>query len=155
MPFYHLLVSNTAPASEYALVKLDLQPKELQKLYFKPWTSGQEVVVDGRIWRLEDILSIRIIETARSSAHELDTLRRDSLARLDRMNADGPPYIIGLGAGNSYEDIAECGTDVTKRFLPTGALSRRQSSELFHSPWIVGLITGVVLLAFAFMMGWT
>ena len=62
---------------------------------------------------------------------------------------------MSAGSGWHNEDIAECGTDVTSKYIsaPPGLGTwLTKSGALLNSPWVLRVLGGVALLVFGLVI---
>tara|TARA_R110002050_G_scaffold65444_1_gene141708 strand:- start:2030 stop:2518 length:489 start_codon:yes stop_codon:yes gene_type:complete len=150
MSDYFHVVAKDEKNKEEVLLK-DLSKKELKKLFLKPFEKGNNLLIEGTIYKNDEIKKVQIIKTEDTfdkSIENYDNQQNESRSKLnDEQYGRG---VVFIGPHFSQDiDILECGEIVTVQFLTKAPKS--SSSKLykfFHNPWIVG-IGGTIIAAIA------
>lgn len=135
--YLHLFADDADTQNAYKLVALDLTPMELRRRFITPWRWRREVIHRNRVWRVEDLRVLRVVETNRSANEELKDLREKDARTKDELARGG---IIVLRSVTE-QNLAATGADVTTRYFPTGTVS--------HHPvvvWLERRVGGILVL---------
>ncbi len=147
MSDYFHVVAKDGTKNEEVLFR-DLPKKDLKKLFLKPFKKGNNLLIEGTIYKNEEIKKVQIIKTEETfdkSIEDYETQQNESRTKLNNEQYGGNTVFIGPHFSQDI-DILECGENVTERFLtkaPKKSLGKLYN--FFHNPWIVGI--GVTILA--------
>ena len=156
MPYFHV-VAKTTSGDKYSCLFLDLSQEDLMRKFVRPYENGKKFFSGNDIYSPADLISIKIIKTARTAQVERDEINRKHREKIDETNRSSQYAVfISLGGGYEPEDIAEAGEDVTHSFIkgPPGLKAGKFSAPLKAVGWIGGIVAAVAAAGIAKWLGW-
>ncbi len=149
--YFHVLVEKQTNKSE--ILFLDLNEKELKKLFVKPYKKGKDIFIDGVIHKNESISKVFLVKTSKPSNEELEVLKKKSTEWLDRVNSEPGPRIIGLGSGWKKEDIVDAGKNITTDYIKRPPDNSTSLLNSFASnPWVIRIIGGLIVVFLTYLI---
>jgi hypothetical protein len=140
MAYYHVLIADKAKPDALQCILWDLDEHSLQTKFLEPFAASQDILIEGRIYRVADIGAVTIRSTDRPSDQELKSIQDESWADVQRFNRESPGLmLVSAGQGYSKNDLAHAGTDVTSAKL------RLPSASPFWERYGKEIIIGVVV----------
>ncbi|MBW8191317.1 hypothetical protein K0504_09735 [Neiella marina] len=137
-------------SDKWTCVFRDLSPEELRKLFVKPFFQGKSIFYDGEILQPHSISQIKITETDKRHTEELSILREKSESEIKEFNsADSGVVLISLGYGYEDYEVMDSGKDVTSLYIKAPSVLHGFVKE----PWVVSIVTGLLLLLVGAIFG--
>jgi class 3 adenylate cyclase len=123
---FHVLAARRRKEERFECIFKDLTEAELRERFVVPYEQGQNLFSAGKIVRLQNIASIKIIATRKPIGEELQRLQEKTFQAVEESNRDGSGVLI-FPPVCGEEDIGSAGSDVTSEFVsgPLGTRPRR------------------------------
>ena len=114
-PFLHVLIKTRQSPEYFQILFVDLDGQSLEKQFLQSYRRSASLVVKGSILKFDDLVEIRIVQTARTFHDELEVHEKENNRWRNQSNISSQimlmPFII------QDRDIAECGIEVTEQFF--------------------------------------
>ena len=153
MPYFHVLVSDSAAPEEFKCVAQDLAEPVLKTLILKPYRAGKPIVTGGRIYPQTELRGIKIIKTEEAAEDALSKASAEVDKEYKEINSDPRSGVFIMPfLGYGINEISEAGADVTAQYIKSapgeGGAMKALGLAVNH-PWITGIGTAVLASAIA------
>lgn len=156
MSFHHV-IAKVGSEDKPRVLFADLSVDKLKERFVGPYEKGQAFFSGNDLISPNDLRSVQIIRTDRSSETERDEINRKDRESIDRRNdSSSGVFFVGLGGGYEPQDIAEVGVDLTHDLIkgPPGFKVDKWEPSLKAIAWVGGIIATVAAAGIVKWLGW-
>ncbi len=147
--YLHVVIENS-DSKEPLLLYGDLSEKDLRRKFLRNYQLGKSVMKNNQVVDLSTVTSVKIIKTSVTLDAAFEQLQKDSNERIDKLNRESSSLVIvSAGRGWKREHIAECGKEVTDKYIsepPGQGTWLTWVGTILKNPWMLSIGGGLILV---------